>query len=475
MAHATGKPDQHPRVYMTPDISHLSETEKNAMDYLVDAVKCCNAIYLNQANQNLETQKGVFDKTKQNNSYPEGLTADDFELYLEQYPKERQRLLSPFTVVKESGAGGFDYIPYSSLYHSEFEDIADYLELAAIATDCESFRTFLESRAEAFLTNEWRKSDIDWIYVDDSPLELTIGPYEVYDDKVFGVKRSIQGMLGVTLPDETKEAQKLQAEIPEFDAQLGKKYGYTTAPTLTPMVVMDQIITGGAQWYRNATMAFNLPNDVDIHKEVGSKQVFIRNVIHEKMERITKQIAKKVVEKKYASSVSNSAFLYFLIGHESSHGISFKFGDEGFRKFGSPLEEAKADIFGQLFLYYLSDKGILPEDLVVDAIITNMTDSLRQIRFGTDTAHGLSALMQYNWFIKEEALWVDDCTVYFNPSNFRETLRRCGDGLYSLSQTTTPSPAKLFVMKWSTRSDELEELLDRLQDIPIDIDLAFVV
>lgn len=42
----------------------------------------------------------------------------------------------------------------------------------------DQFKTFLQSRADAFLSNEYRESDLAWIDTDGLPFEVTIGPYD---------------------------------------------------------------------------------------------------------------------------------------------------------------------------------------------------------------------------------------------------------------------------------------------------------
>lgn len=60
-------------------------------------------------------------------------------------------------------------------------------------------KTFLESRANAFISNEYFNSDMAWVDTDGNPFEVTIGPYEVYFDELLGLKASFESF--VALPD----------------------------------------------------------------------------------------------------------------------------------------------------------------------------------------------------------------------------------------------------------------------------------
>ena len=115
---------------------------------------------------------------------------------------------------------------------------------------------------------------------------------------------------------------------------------------------MDEVIGAGMLWYGFIAAAYNLPNDPDFQKEIGSKKVFMRNTLRARIEMMTMQIAKRVLHPDLVSLIDPALLLKFVIGHESSHGLSFRFDGEDFLNLGSPLEEGKADVFGMIFLYF---------------------------------------------------------------------------------------------------------------------------
>lgn len=472
MAHATGNPQKHIQVKLGADTSHLSSNDRQVLRLLAEAVRLVNPIYLVQMNQDLETNNGHFDKTKGNNFYSEGVTHEELESFLVKHPDERDTLLSPFTVV-DKVAGIFVATPYSEYYAEHLDQISMLLEEAARLTGNDSFRTFLLSKAQAFRTNKYRQSDIDWVLVSGAPLEITIGPYECYEDQLFGVKRDIQAMLGVVLQKETAEAQLYQEQVLNFDAHLGQKYGYTALTTLTPMIVMDEVLAGGRPLYGTVPMAYNLPNEPDIHKEVGSKKVFVRNVMRAKAELITMRVAERVLDSGLAAQLEPSIFMKHTIGHESSHGLSFKFGADNFLTLASPLEEGKADVFGMMFLYYLADKGIIARGVAELAVIGKLTDGLRQIRFGIEKAHAMGTLIQYNWFLEHGAMKFDGGGLVFVPELFEQTIESLGDALFALSQTQDHVAAQAFVDAWGYIPDEVRKMIEEFGDIPVDIDPIF--
>ena len=52
-------------------------------------------------------------------------------------------------------------------------------------------RRLLNLRANAFLSNDYYASDVAWMDLD-APLDITIGPYETYNDELFGYKAHVR-------------------------------------------------------------------------------------------------------------------------------------------------------------------------------------------------------------------------------------------------------------------------------------------
>ncbi|KAL5071914.1 hypothetical protein RYX36_022801 [Vicia faba] len=132
----------------------------------------------------------------------------EFNLWNDNLEKDQQtEATSYFTVIKrhselilDSGlsndkvASSKDLyiVPYSQEYKSLLAKSAKLLHKAGDITNSTSLKKLLHSKADAFLSNDYYESDIAWMELD-SKLDITIGPYETYEDKLFGYKRSIDG------------------------------------------------------------------------------------------------------------------------------------------------------------------------------------------------------------------------------------------------------------------------------------------
>nr|XP_028964277.1 nudix hydrolase 3-like [Malus domestica] len=132
----------------------------------------------------------------------------------------------------------------------------------------------------------------------DSKLDVTIGPYETYEDALFGYK-------------DVKGPQ---------------------------------------------TAAFNLPNDERIVKDRGTSMVMLKNISEAKLKHILQPIADVCITKEQQELVDFESFFTHTICHECCHGIrphSITLPDGRkstvrleLQELHSTLEEAKADIVG---------------------------------------------------------------------------------------------------------------------------------
>ncbi|KAK9101720.1 hypothetical protein Sjap_018976 [Stephania japonica] len=76
-------------------------------------------------------------------------------------------------------------LPFSQAYKPFLAKASELLHNAGDLTDSPSLKRLLNGKADAFLSNDYYDSDIAWMELD-SKLDVTIGPYETYEDALFG-------------------------------------------------------------------------------------------------------------------------------------------------------------------------------------------------------------------------------------------------------------------------------------------------
>jgi hypothetical protein len=86
-------------------------------------------------------------------------------------------------------------------------------------TTNKTLRDFLNKRANAFASNDYYDSDVAWMDLD-APIDVTIGPYETYEDELFGYKAAFEAY--VTLRDEAEsiKLKKFSQYLQELENNL---------------------------------------------------------------------------------------------------------------------------------------------------------------------------------------------------------------------------------------------------------------
>jgi hypothetical protein len=137
--------------------------------------------------------------------YPEDMSSEEFNTWASSLEKGEEELARGFyTVIKRGADGKLNYTKYCDEYEKYLTPCAALLREAAALTTNKSLAAFLTSRAAAFHSNEYKDSELKWMALD-SPIEVTIGPYEVYEDELLGLKATFEAF--VTIRDEAETAK----------------------------------------------------------------------------------------------------------------------------------------------------------------------------------------------------------------------------------------------------------------------------
>lgn len=348
----------------------------------------------------------------------------------------------------------------------ELTTVAIELEAAAQLVRPSNLQRFLLGRARAFRTNSYHASDSEWVQCLGAPFELIIGPFEP-SEKLGGAKE-FEGTLGIVLPDYQEKVRQYEQLAIEFEEVLGQRYGFMPRYTSSPITIVDEVVAaGGATAF--IAMASKLPNDEDIRASVGSKTTLFRNIIEAKFNFITIHIARRML----GVELEFETLMKFVIGHELSHGFAFRFQRPDFGPLASPLEEAKADVFGILFMYFLAERGIISRETADEAAIACIADSLREIRLDLEEAHAVGALIRFNWF-RGAALFFEDSGIVVERKHLFYAFTTLGEQLCVRTKASLHE-TKAFVEEWGGVPNELRSIVQSLEDLPVDIDPIFEV
>jgi hypothetical protein len=423
------------------------------------------------------------------NFYPEDMSRQEFEHWVSELPARQADLAKGFfTVIRRNAASRqLEIVPYHKAYGPDLQRAAGLLREAAGLTGNESLKRFLQTRADAFLDDDYYQSDLAWMDLD-SPIDITIGPYETYNDELFGYKASFEAYVCLRDDAETAKLQGFSRHLQEVENHLPLDAAYRN-PHLgatMPISVVNEILSAGDGNHGVQTAAFNLPNDERIVQQKGSKKVMLKNVQHAKFDSTLTPISRIVLPAEAQRELSFDWFFTHILAHELSHGIGpHEITVNGrktsvrleFKDLYSTIEEAKADITGLFMLQYFFDAGILPGIASNERKLytTFLASSFRTLRFGIEEAHGRGMALQFNYLLDHGAFSArPDGTFEVNYAKVKQAVRDLTHELLTIEAHGDYAGAKLMLDQFGVMRPVLTRTLARLNGIPVDIQPVFV-
>lgn len=500
-------------IEMAPDTAYLSEEEREVVNLLMQASDLMSEIYKRQRLPDYDRVRAevaasgdarlltLFDRNfgpwdeiaelhpfwgdepmpEGAGFYPADLTREEFDAYLEAHPDEREALMSPYTVVKRDG-DGFVAVPYSVEYAQWLEPAAQLLEQAAARTSNISLKTFLTMRAEAFRTDDYFASELAWMDLTGTPIEIAIGPYEVYTDRLYGTKTAFESFVTLKDPEESAALahykdllRDMEANLPIEDRYKNFQRGFES-----PIVVADQIRGGGDNVPGIQTIAFNLPNDERVREAKGAKKVILRNVLGAKYERILDPIGRLVLAEDQAALVSRKYMQDFTLFHELSHSLGpgtivldgrRTTVNEELKDQYAALEESKADVMAVWNILYLMDRGEMPAAEKPQLFASYFAGLFRSMRFGIVEAHGKGNALQYGYLLAKGAFRFDEDRNHYviDQARMEEGIRDLLHDQLMLQALGDYEGTRAFFDRWARLDGHAEAMIARMNAIPVDI------
>jgi hypothetical protein len=417
--------------------------------------------------------------------YPEDITKDEFQKWIERHPEDKPPFTNLYTVIRRKGQR-LVAIPYSQGYREFLDPAAKLLKEAAEIVENDSLQKFLQGRAKAFLTDDYYESDINWMDLDSS-LEVTIGPYEVYEDGLFGYKAAFEAFITVNDPMESAKLQRYASLLPQMELNLPipEKHKNTQRGTESPIRVVNEICTGGDARKGIQVSAFNLPNDERVRETKGSKKILLKNVMEAKFNSCLQPVASRLISKNQLNLVTFQAYFNEVLFHELSHGLGpgIIVKSDGnktevrmeLKEFYSSIEEAKADVVGLWNILYMIDAESIDRRTEHEEYVTFVAGLFRAARFGLHEAHGLGVVSQFN-FLREKGVILPDSGQHMVRLDLmKDAIRDLANQLLMIEAEGSYTKAREFLQRFGKVPDELRDALKKVEDLPIDIEPDYEV
>jgi len=411
--------------------------------------------------------------------YPADMTKEEFAGFIGRHPEKRDSFEGGFTVIRRDD-GGLVSIPYSEYYREWLVPAAGLLREAAAMTSDPALKKYLQSRAAAFLSNDYYPSDLDWMDLG-GDIEIVIGPYETYEDGLFGFKAAFESYVCLVDHEESARQRAIAGSLEALEKALplpepapeGKR------GNVTPIKVVNVLYAAGDGKAGVQTAAFNLPNDERVRRAKGSKNVMLKNVMRAKFENCWLPIVRTALAEKDLSRVSFDAYFAHTLMHEVSHGLGpgilSKNGRETtvrteLKEAYPVIEECKADVLGLLAAQALIDRGVFPGSLGSSLYATNLGGLFRSIRFGIGEAHGAGVAIQMNVYMDGAACKVGpDGRFSVDDAAMKRAARGLAADLLRIEADADYGAAKAFIAGHGSVRPEVRAVLDRMTGIPVDI------
>ncbi|MDP3467200.1 MAG: hypothetical protein Q8S11_02625 [Daejeonella sp.] len=334
MAYVAERLPVYAKVRLTTDIEKLSENERKVLPLLIRAAEIMDELFWMQTypqrdsllsavedektrefikinygpwdrlNDNKPFVKGIGDKPLGSGFYPVDMTREELE---KSDVSDKNGL---YSMIRRQESGKLISIPYHIYFKDELKKAADFLLQAAQITDEIQLKKYLTLRAEAFLTDNYIPSDIAWMDMTNSGLDIIIGPIENYEDGLFNARAAFESYVLVKDKEWSKRLEKYVAMLPELQKGLpvDDAYKKELPGTSSQLAAFDVVYYAGDGNSGGKTIAVNLPNDETIQQKKGTRRSQLKNAMRAKFDKIMLPISAELIDESQQSHLSFDAF-----------------------------------------------------------------------------------------------------------------------------------------------------------------------
>jgi len=277
-------------------------------------------------------------------------------------------------LVKQNGVISEQVYKDGGLYSDAIKQIIYWLSKAETVAENKQQAATIHSLIEYYKTGdllEWDRYNVLWVQDLDSEVDFVNGFIEDYGDPM-GIKATWESLVNFKDKVATKRAQLISENAQWFEdhSPVDPRFRKEKVKGVSAKVINAAML--GGDCYPSTPIGINLPNADWIRKDYGSKSVTIENITYAYDQAalgngMLEEFAGNEQEVKLAhefASIASSLHtdLHECLGHGSGQLLPGTTGDE-LKNYGSPLEEARADLFA---LYYIADPRMIEIGLYKD-------------------------------------------------------------------------------------------------------------
>ncbi len=432
----------YPLIEFNPKLPKLTQKQRQVLKLLIEAGKLIAPIYLEQEKQ-LE---------KDGNFYPKGVTKQE----IEKAAKKDPSILSPFTVIEKDGKE-IKAIPYHIKYASFLKPISDKLIAASKTTDNKEFGKFLDLKAKALLDGDYEVPVAYWFKMKPYIIDITIGPFEHNDDRVFFDKAPYQCWVGVINAEKTKKLNyykdivlnsRRQALLPD---ERFENYKEVRAK------IIDTILFSG-HMAKTMFVGMNMPVNLDWVNKYGSEVTLFSQVNNLRMKEQILPKFNKIFSRAFREGFSEEDLrvgsLSYVSLHELAHNeLYYRNASQKLQDLFSPINELSATVLGLRMAGSLLLKDVINskqlESMIIAFICRNFYLMQRSKLDKSWANYALGGVIFINFLIKSGAIRQLRGLAIPNFTKIFVSIQDLSYALEFLLSSGTRKNAEAFIKKYS--------------------------
>ncbi len=423
-----------PLILFYPNLPLLSENEMAVLDILIDAGKLIVPIYMEQEKQaEHQINRGE----------------------IERAAKKDPTVLSPYTVVEKIN-GKIIATPYHIKYAEMLKPIAQKLEQAAKITSNKEFGKALRLQAKALLDGSYDEATIAWLKIKPYTLDISIGPVNHFDDKLFNGKAVYQCWVGVVDKEGTERLNNYKETILIIKRKvLNNEERVDTQNKIRAQV--DDVTLFSGFMARTKFIGVNLPMNLDIVGKYGAQVTLFNQVNDARMKEQILPTFKKMFAPSFREGFSiedlRRASLRYVALHEIAHNyLYYKNAFENLKDYLPSLYELAATVLGLRVAGTLLLKDRITSKQLESMIIAYICRSYylkEQTKKDTFMVnYVLAGVIFVNYLLESEALKEKNGLAIPNFMKIFVSLHDLSNILESLLANGTRKDAEAFIKKY---------------------------
>jgi hypothetical protein len=500
------RPEIYAPVTLTANLKELSAKERSMLGLFIDAAGVMDDLFWMQAypgdrskllagiadprvRRFVEINYGPWDRLEGNEPfvpgfgekppgagfYPADMTKEEFER------ADLPGKTGEYSVIRRDATGRLAVVPYSVEWREPLARAAGTLEKAAGLAEDPGLAKYLDLRAKALTSDDYRASEIAWLDMKDNRIDVVIGPIETYEDKLFGYKAAFEAYVLVKDMEWSRRLARYAAMLPGLQRGLPVPDAYKAEVpgTDSDLNAYDAVYYAGDCNTGAKTIAVNLPNDVEVQLAKGTRRLQLKNVMRAKFDKIMVPITGELIAPGQRKHATFDAFFANTMFHEVAHGLGIKNTLNGrgkvsdaLKELDSGIEEGKADVLGLYMVTKLHEQGELRGSLE-DYYVTFLAGIFRSVRFGSADAHGEANMIRFNFFADRGA-FARDAQGYYrvDMKKMRAAVDALSSTLLQLQGNGDYAGVQKLIADLGVIRPQLGADLARLKgrNIPVDVD-----